>query len=91
IQFIIKRDTFGNFQYASLRGDIGRELLERYNIDVNIESIVLIKQRKYYIKSDAVLNICKELNYPWRLARFFLLIPETIRNFLYDIFAKYRY
>ncbi|MEB8579570.1 thiol-disulfide oxidoreductase DCC family protein [Bacillus cereus] len=91
VQFIIKRDTIGNFQYASLRGDVGRELLERYNIDVNIESIVLIKHSKYYIKSDAVINICKELDYPWKLAVFLLLIPKFIRNFLYDKFSKNRY
>ncbi|USP55783.1 hypothetical protein J2N67_006032 (plasmid) [Bacillus thuringiensis] len=91
IQFIIRRDTFGNFQYASLKGDVGRKLLERYNIDVNIESMVLIKNREYYIKSDAILNICKELDYPWKLAVFLLLIPKTIRNFVYDKFSKNRY
>ncbi|WP_237982497.1 thiol-disulfide oxidoreductase DCC family protein [Bacillus thuringiensis] len=91
INFFIKKDSNGHLQYASLKGPIGRELLEGYCIDKNIDSMVFIKNGKCYFKSDAVLNICRELNFPWGGLAVFLLIPKSIRNFFYDKLAKYRY
>ncbi|ETT84681.1 thiol-disulfide oxidoreductase DCC family protein [Bacillus mycoides] len=91
IQFIIKRDPLGYFQYASLQGEIGKKLLKEYDIDETIDSIVLINSEKSYIKSDAVLNICKNLNGPWRIMCIFLIVPKFIRDFLYEKFSKNRY
>ncbi|OXB97295.1 MULTISPECIES: thiol-disulfide oxidoreductase DCC family protein [Bacillus] len=91
IQFIIKRDPLGQFQFASLHSSLGKKLLKRYNIDEHIDSIVLIKSDKSYIKSDAILNICKHLNGMWKFGALFLLLPKFARNFCYDKFAKNRY
>ncbi|MBK3495584.1 thiol-disulfide oxidoreductase DCC family protein [Viridibacillus sp. YIM B01967] len=91
IQFIIQRDSVGYFQYASLQGVIGKKLLKQYNIDQTIDSIVLIDNGSSYVKSDAILNICKKLSGPWRIITIFLLIPKPIRNFFYEKFAGNRY
>ncbi|WP_242227336.1 thiol-disulfide oxidoreductase DCC family protein [Bacillus cereus group sp. BfR-BA-01315] len=91
VQFIIKRDSLGYFRYASLQGDIGKRMLKQYNIDSSIDSIVLIDNGNSYIKSDAIINICKKLNGPWKGLIIFKLIPKSIRNFLYEKFAKNRY
>lgn len=91
IQFIIKRDHNAYFQYASLQGRIGKQLLKKYHIDENTDSIVLIENDTAYIKSDAIINICRKLNGFWKVTILFLIIPKSLRDFSYEKFAKNRY
>jgi predicted DCC family thiol-disulfide oxidoreductase YuxK len=90
-QFIIKRDPKGLFHFASLQSAVGQELLERYRVPLDIDSIVLIEQEKVYVKSNAALRICRHLRGAWKLLYIFKLIPNSIRNSVYDWIAKNRY
>ncbi|PEU03863.1 thiol-disulfide oxidoreductase [Bacillus cereus] len=91
VQFIIQRDSKGYFLFASRQSTIGINLLKKHNITDSIDSIILIDADTAYIKSDAILNICKQLDGNWCKLSLFLWIPRFIRNFCYDIFAKNRY
>jgi len=75
-----------------LQSQIGIELCEQHNIDTSeIDSIVLIKNDKTYIKSAAILEILKEMPIGWRLFRIGIILPKFIRDWLYDIIAMHRY
>lgn len=91
VQFIIKKDPEGYFQFASLQGKTGQKLLKKCNIYHEINSIVLIENDRFYTKSSAALKICKKLEGIWKLCVIFQVIPPFIRNFFYDIVAKNRY
>ena len=92
VNFIIKRDNLGKFKFASLQSEIGIELTNKYYIDTNVvDSIVLIKNDKVFIKSDAVLEILKDLLIGWRLFRIGIILPKFMRDWIYDIIAKHRY
>ena len=91
VQFIIKRDRNEKFKFASLQGDIGKRLLNQYQINNKSESIVLIENNKYFTKSSAVLRICIHLSIFWKLFSIFLIIPIFFRDFFYGIIAKNRY
>ncbi|MFE7378649.1 thiol-disulfide oxidoreductase DCC family protein [Bacillus cereus] len=91
VQFIIQRDSKGYFLFASRQSTTGINLLKKHNINDSIDSIILIDADTAYIKSDAILNICKQLDGSWCKLSLFLWIPRFIRNFCYDIFAKNRY
>lgn len=91
VQFIIQRDSKGYFLFASRQSTIGINLLKKHNINDSVDSIILIDTDTAYIKSDAILNICKKLDGNWCKLSLFLWIPRFIRDFCYDIFAKNRY
>ena len=92
VNFILKRDRIGIFKFVSLQSDIGIELTNKYNIDTNVvDSILLIKNDKVFIKSSAVLEILKDMTIGWRVFRIGLIIPKVIRDYMYDVIAKYRY
>lgn len=91
VQFIIKRDHNAYFQYASLQGHVGRQLLKKYHIDANTDSIVLIENDTAHIRSEAIINICKKFNGFWKVTTLFLLIPRSFRDYLYEKFAENRY
>ena len=92
VRFIIKRDRFGKFKFASLQSDIGQQLLTRFGLAKNeFESFVFIQGDKYYLRSAAALKVLKELGGIWRAFYVFILIPRSIRDFMYNLIAKSRY
>jgi len=91
VNFIIQRDRKDYFKFSPLQSEFAKEFFSKNNIENNFDSIVLIENEKLYKKSTAALKIAKHLNGLWKLAYVFIIIPPFVRNFLYDIIAKYRY
>jgi len=91
VQFIIKRDPHASFKFASLQSDIGQRFCKDYAIPHDIDSIVLLEDDRYYIKSTAALRICQSLKGFWKIGTLFLLIPTPIRDIAYEFIAKNRY
>ncbi|MFZ7943293.1 MULTISPECIES: thiol-disulfide oxidoreductase DCC family protein [Bacillaceae] len=91
VQFIIKRDPKAKFKFASLQGQSGQELLEKYGLKTNLNSFIFIENEKIHMKSSAALRVGKQLNGAWKLVSIFFIIPPIIRDTLYNIIAKNRY
>ncbi|ATP41261.1 thiol-disulfide oxidoreductase [Solibacillus sp. R5-41] len=91
VQFILKHDAQGYFQFASLQSEIGQSLLKQYDIPPATNSLVLIDQGKAYIQSTAALKIAKNLDGLWKWCYGAMLIPPAIRNRAYNILANNRY
>ena len=91
INFVIDHDRTNKFQFASSQTDVAKNILSNLNVDPS-KSIVLLSGEKYFFKSDAVLEISRQLssNISW-LYVFRFIFPSFLRNFLYDIIAKNRY
>jgi len=107
VNFSLDHDPKGKFRFVSLQSKVGQSLLKasgkRHD---DISSIVLVEPvtsssssplpitSKAYFKSDAVLRIAKELDYPL----FSLIgtvgpyvVPKFIRNQIYEVVANNRY
>jgi predicted DCC family thiol-disulfide oxidoreductase YuxK len=91
VQFIIKRDPHASYKFASLQSGIGQQFRKDYSIPLHIDSLILLENEHYYVKSTAALRICKRLKGVWKIGGFFLLIPTPIRDLVYDFIAKNRY
>lgn len=93
VQFVIKRDKKDIFRYAALQSVAGQQLVDQRHIDTSkVDSIILIEPGvAYYTKSDAALEIAKDLGGLWKLTSVFTWIPTSIRNAIYDFVAKNRY
>lgn len=91
INFVIDHDRTNQFQFASSQTDVAKDILSKLNVDAS-ESIVLISGKKYFFKSDAVLEISRQLSssISWMYV-FRFIIPSFLRNFVYDLIAKNRY
>lgn len=91
VQFIINHDPNELFYFASLKSKVGKELLVKYQLPADINSIVLIEKEKAYVKSTAALRICRHLRGAWKFLFVFKFIPHSVRDFAYDLIAKNRY
>ncbi len=92
VQFVIKHDSKAKFRFASIQSKSGRKLLETFEIAYESpETIIFIKDNHCLVESDAVLSILRELDGIWSAFYGFILIPKSIRNFIYRFVAKRRY
>jgi len=91
VQFIIKYDQAAYFQFASIQSEAGQALLAQYEVPENIDSVILIEQGKVYFESTAALKICRRLDGFWPVCYILIMIPPSIRNTMYRLFAKNRY
>lgn len=91
VQFIIKRDPKGFFQFAALQSDVGKMLKQQYAVPDTLDSILVIDQHTVYNSSNAALHITKHLNGLWTVLYVLKVIPKTIRDVVYRFIAKNRY
>lgn len=54
------------------------------------DGVILFQNGRFYYKSDAVLKLIKQLP-GWKFLYYLIYIPKPFRDFIYDLFAKYRY
>jgi len=94
VRYIIKRDKNDRFMFAPLQGDIGQNMIDKFEVDTSkLDSILLYNPEKDSLsyKSTAALKIAKHLSFPTNLMVVFFIIPPVIRNLVYDFIAKNRY
>jgi len=94
IHFVIDHDQAGKFVFASLQSERGQALLRahQYVSDPNDpQSVVLIKNERVYEKSDAALEIARELSGLWPLLSVFRIFPHFLRDGVYNWIARNRY
>lgn len=93
VQFVITNDKKDIFRFVALQSDLGKKIIKHIGIaNQNIDSIVLYEpERAYYYKSDAALQIAKNLGGIFHFGTIFRILPTVFRNVLYDFVAKNRY
>lgn len=93
VQFAVKHDKSNLFLFTALQSNVGQNIIEHYNIDTSkIDSILLYTPNKgIHYKSTAALKVASQLGFPINLMIVFLIVPNFIRNWVYDYIAKNRY
>lgn len=92
VDFIIKRDPKKRFTFASAQSQSGQEIIRKFNVpEVGEDTFLLVKKNTCFFRTNAALEISKELSGFWYLFYVFKIIPRPIRDYWYDVFAKNRY
>ncbi len=92
VSLLIKYDRSKNFHFVSIQSEIGQSILaENKLLHTSINSFLLLENGKFYTKSTAVLRITKKLPLYIKWLYILILIPEKIRNYLYEFISNNRY
>ena len=92
INFIVKYDKNVKFKLLQSQSQLGKNYLMNYNLNFeNLETVVLIRNDKVYLKSDAALEIAKHLDGKWKYLYIFKIVPRFIRDAIYMYISKNRY
>lgn len=91
VSFLIKRDKKEHFQFVPLQSEVGKELIKKYKIPRETDSIVVITENRSYLESEAVFKIISYLEVPWRWFQILRIIPLNTGNRIYRWLAKNRF
>ncbi len=90
VALIQRQKVKHKFNYYPLNSPEGEKLLEKYQVEKAVDSVLVIDNKKVFYKSNAAFRVAKTLGGFWNLTLILWLIPKPIRNWLYDIIAKNR-
>lgn len=92
VGFVIRRDPHARVRFLSIQSALGREIYRREGHDPDQpDTILFVIDGKVLARSDAILEIAKQLGFPWSLAVAGRVLPRRSRDWLYDFIAKRRY
>lgn len=91
INFIIDRDSKKLFRYASLQSDFGEHVKTQFGRSADLDSVLLLQGDRLLQKSDAALEIARQLDGLWPALAVFKVIPRAIRDAVYSWIARNRY
>lgn len=87
-----KRLRYHNYKFLPSQTDVGQEYINEYNLSkISNHTIVLIKNKNIFTKSDAMLEIIDDLPIIWSLFKILRIVPRKLRNWFYDIISKNRH
>ena len=93
IDRVYKADKQEKFNFAPLQGQSAQILLNPtdQNLTKNLDTLAYLKNGKILIKSDAVLEISKDLGGIHQILYVTKIIPKFIRDTVYDFISGHRY
>lgn len=82
-----------DIQFATAQSELGQRALKELELDTeNFSTVLLIyPNSNIYTKMDVVIEVGKILGGLWKTLYIFKILPQKIRNKLYDFIAKRRY
>ncbi len=91
VQFTLQRDPAARFRFAPLQSKTGQALLRQWNLPNDLSTFVYVEPDRCYVKSAAILRVVKRLPGLWPLLYVFMLVPQPLRDAVYDQIARHRY
>jgi predicted DCC family thiol-disulfide oxidoreductase YuxK len=90
--FIVKRDKRSKFRFVAAQSELGQQIQQRNDIDaIRDSSMILLKDGQIFTRSDAAIEIAKELDGPWTLLRVLAIFPRSLRDLVYTWIGNNRY
>lgn len=91
-RFLIRFDRAQRFHLATVQSPEGEVLLRAHGLPTDdYETMVLVQGGRLFTKSDAFLEVMRQLPAPWPIATIGRVLPRSIRDWCYDRIARNRY
>lgn len=91
VSLLIKYDKNNIFRFAAMQTKAGENIMQEYPILNDRKSIILIKQGTVFYKSDAIIEIAKQITGWPSIFKYGFFFPKFLRDGIYDLIAKNRY
>ena len=91
VPFLIKYDKNNIFHFAAMQTKAGENIMQEYGVLNDRKSIILIKQGIVLYKSEAIIEIAKQISGWPSIFKYGFLFPKFLRDGIYDLIAKNRY
>lgn len=88
VSFLLHLDNKKEFLFAPLNGITYKKTFGDTHSDLS--TVILYNEDKIFIKSAALLEVCRILGGQYYFFYIFKIIPVFVRDFLYDLIANRR-
>lgn len=91
-RFVLRHDPAGRYRLLPAQTDLGAAIYSHYDLNpLDYETNVLIEDGRAYFKSTGSIRIFVGLGFPWSLIGVFRILPEALRDRVYEFVARNRY
>lgn len=91
-RWVVRHDVSENFCFSTAQSDLGQALYAHFDLDgEEFETNLVIIDGRLYEKLDAMIAVCRVLGWPWRLVSVMSLLPQGVKDWLYNRIARNRY
>lgn len=96
VRLVLRLDRRGLVRFATLQGETAREIRARHPRLGGADSLVLVEPsgsdgERVLTRSEAALGVARVLGWPWCALGALRVVPRSVRDAAYDLFARYRY
>ena len=95
VRFVLKRDTYARFRFASLQSVYAARILQLHDLDPqDLDTVYVVQEsgERPAARSDAVISILRELGGFWTaIAVALRILPKSLRDWGYGVVARRRY
>ncbi|HYH85823.1 MAG TPA: DCC1-like thiol-disulfide oxidoreductase family protein [Pyrinomonadaceae bacterium] len=95
VQMILDHDRRGTLRFAALQSDYGAGVIERHAELRGVDSVVFVESsegvERVFVRSDAALRVASYLGGAWKILLAAKVLPKSLRDYFYDLFARNRY
>lgn len=92
VQWLLDHDDAGRLHYAPLQGELAAALRAANPvIPTELDTMVFVRDGQVYLRSQAVLQILRELPAPWSWFSVFRVFPSFLTDLGYRLLAANRY
>ncbi len=91
VSFLIKYDKNNVLKFAATQTKAGENIIRQFSILNEGKSVIYIKDGIVFYKSDAIIEIAKQVNGWPHIFKYGFLFPKFLRDGIYSLIAKNRY
>lgn len=91
VTFLLRRSKSADYRYVPAQARLGQALLIHYGYDAtDYETALFLRDGVAYTRSEANLRAFAGCGFPYSVLNLALLIPQSIRDRVYDLVARNR-
>ena len=91
VSFSILYDKNNIFKFSATQTKAGENIIRQFSILNEGKSVIYIKDGIVFYKSDAIIEIAKQVNGWPHIFKYGFLFPKFLRDGIYSLIAKNRY
>ncbi len=96
VKTILRHDRRNTLRFAALQSPFAAGVVARHPHLAGMDTVVWVEEgedgaERVLTHSDAALRVAGYLGFPWSLARVGVVVPRSIRDAAYRLFARHRY
>lgn len=91
VQFVLKNEKKSTINFASLQSEFAINFLSEKGITIDLSTFYWHENGTILSQSSGFLALCKHLKFPWNWLLIGKIIPQKIRDNIYQFVARNRH